>query len=290
MYLDLVILVNLGMNFFILWMVSLITFRSTSFKKIVVGAGIGALLSVVVVSINLYSWWRWFLLLSTPVLMVYLVFYPIKIKELPALLGTFFGVAFLTGGTIIALPALFDKTDQAFAPSGWWLFGGCLFLLALVRYLRPYFQEKQWQNTLEARVEVKRGEFTFILSALLDTGNQLKDPFTQKPVILMDHRYIKEMLPGQLCEILANGKAEPWEAMQAVASHPDASRLFLIPFSGVGGSREMLLGYRPDGVTFLWNKERHEIGEKVVIGLHGHSFGTSGDFQALLPPEVINQS
>lgn len=289
MYFDLLIIVNTVMNFFVLWMVAIITFCSTNFKKLLSGAAIGTMFVIITVSFPFHNYLIWLLVLTVPILMVIAAFYPIKIGEFPVLLATTFGVAFLVGGIVNVFIVQQGEGATSFIPGIKWLLGSCLLLILLIRFLRPYIHDKHWQKFWWTPIEVRVGDYHSKLLAFLDTGNRLKDPFAQKPVILVDYKGIKNLLPEVMLKIADSQGLNPLEALEIMSEHPEGRRFFLIPFSGLKEKDNMLLGFRPDEILLFNGEESWELGDKVVLGVCGHAFGASGEFQALLPPEVMGR-
>ncbi len=79
-------------------------------------------------------------------------------------------------------------------------------------------------------------------TALLDTGNTLRDPMTGKPVFVLDSGCANELLP----ELRSQDMARPAEAFSALAKTLPGLRL--LPYRAVGVEGGLLLGIRCDWV------------------------------------------
>lgn len=88
-------------------------------------------------------------------------------------------------------------------------------------------------------VTITCGEKSVSLTALVDTGNTLRDPISGRPVLVVD-----EAVAGKLCLLSHNQLAHPIETMTS-ARLPG---LRLIPYTAVGSSAGILLGIRADRV------------------------------------------
>ena len=287
MYLDLLALVNLGMNFFVLWMVSIITSRAISMKRLTVGAMIGTICVLVTIPYTFHPSVYGVLVITIATAMIFISFYPFKFTEFTYLLGVTLGVSFLVGGMINALPHLIGVGKTMFYFNGKWLIGSCFIIFLLVRYLRPYINYRHWSKIWWTVIEIRSGNNFSRISAFLDTGNRLKDPFSHKPVILVDYRSIKELIPEPIAHGLEKQGLGNFEAIEMISEHSDARRFFVIPFQSLKENREMLVGFRPDNITIICGEGQWELGDRVVLGLYHKTFGSTGEFQALLPPEVI---
>ena len=113
------------------------------------------------------------------------------------------------------------------------------------------------------KVELEHRGRRRILVALHDTGNQLRDPVTGRPVLVVGPdvaRELMELSPGQL--------ASPMETMLSV------SGLRLIPYQAVGQSAGMLLAVRMDEVRMDGKKW------DGIVAFAPEKFGNNG-YEAL---------
>ncbi len=118
------------------------------------------------------------------------------------------------------------------------------------------------------------------IRALIDTGNSLKDPISQFPVIVTEYEYLKEVLPDSFSKALENS-CEEFEDLNFVTD-----KLRIIPYSSLGKEKGMLLGFRPDSVLADINECTHHV-ENVIIGISKIKLSKDGDFHALVNPEAI---
>ena len=95
--------------------------------------------------------------------------------------------------------------------------------------LRPFLEDKKWQKLWRMELLVAWQGKEKIVPAFLDTGNRLRDPFSSLPVIVIDYRSLEGLLPPPVYRCLADGRAEPWSALEQL-SDPALARCFtLIP-------------------------------------------------------------
>ncbi len=86
-----------------------------------------------------------------------------------------------------------------------------------------------------------------LLRALVDTGNNLTDPITGAPVLLVDRTGAQRLFPKGLCPEDAS-LAAPAAALAQLSEVWDATRLRLLPYRAVGVSSGLLLALRVDGI------------------------------------------
>ncbi|MGE5591035.1 MAG: sigma-E processing peptidase SpoIIGA, partial [Bacillota bacterium] len=167
------------------------------------------------------------------------------------------------------------------------------------------------QNALsEARryypVEVAFGDQRVRLRALLDTGNHLRDPVLQVPVMVVDYEGLAPCLPEPVrlafeqgggsarpdaAALPGNGvpRVDPEDLLDALDGTPWASRLRLIPFSSVGRRGGILVGFRPDAV-YYWDGERMVAATQALVGVYSYRLDEAGRYNALLSPDILTSA
>lgn len=131
--------------------------------------------------------------------------------------GAFYLVNFATLGGVIGLSYLLRSADSPWGGVTYTTDGGLLlewqmqlglfavtFLLSLWLF-RSTSETRRKTQSLEQLfwdVEIKIGDGSWAIKALLDTGNRLYDPLTRIPVMIMEASVWKEQLPQGWCDRL----------------------------------------------------------------------------------------
>jgi stage II sporulation protein GA (sporulation sigma-E factor processing peptidase) len=300
-YLDILLLVNFVMDFIILWVTGKMANLTMSKLKITLGALCGALYSLVI----LFPAWpvlgSFLAKFACSLLMVWLAFRPLPLGKYLRVLAYFYGLSFAMGGAVLG--AIFLLDTRAGSLQSWngvsilagldfgWLLVGLVVAL-LLAYGGFNCVKKNWlQQKLVSKLLISVNNRRVILSALLDTGNQLIDPVSQKPVIVAEAGALKALLPEtlwlQICQ-------EPFEKNDLYSSFTGLeeewqSRLSLIPFNSVGKTDGVLVGLRPDFVT-IDNGVYSITTMDVVIGLVNRALSKDGHYSALLQPQILQDN
>jgi len=169
------------------------------------------------------------------------------------------------------------------------LAGACMILYLVPSRARPFLDEKRWQHRLKLKLLVRWQGKQKIIPAMLDTGNRLRDPVRQRPVIIVDFRSLAELLPPEINRRMDDSRLESWEILLGFQTHPLAGNFLLIPFQCLGAGERFMLGLRPQEVTVIGDHEQWPLGSGALLGLNRHGFGAAAEYRALLPPEVIGQ-
>ncbi len=100
------------------------------------------------------------------------------------------------------------------------------------------------QHTARAfeTLELRLGENTLTLRALVDTGNTLKDPMTNEPVLVLDWKAAARLLPS--AGLREQEFLHPAELMRRLMRDDPSLRLRLIPYRAVGVSQGLRLAVR----------------------------------------------
>lgn len=138
-----------------------------------------------------------------------------------------------------------------------------LILLTIVCYLAitgiNRIVGRQAPKELSCRVVITRGGIACDCTAKVDTGNSLREPFSDVPVIVADKEVIKRLIP------------------------PDGSLNFrLVPYEAVSGSG-VLKAFRPDHVTVYCGKRVLQV-QQVYIAV---SEVKLGGCDALVNPDIL---
>ena len=107
--------------------------------------------------------------------------------------------------------------------------------------------------------------------ALVDTGNQLWEPLSNRPVIILENKALSGILPPEV-EALCRQERMDWGGLASISNPEWAGRCRLVPFSGLGIKRGLLLGLRPDEVS-LFVDGKWVGGQPALVGLVNQELG-----------------
>lgn len=122
--------------------------------------------------------------------------------------------------------------------------------------------------------------------AMIDTGNLLKEPFTNTPVIVVESTLLEECMPKEILNNLEEILGGEFEKIPENVRTEYISRLKIIPFSSLGKQNGMLLGIKPEYVE-IENEENISKKENVIIGIYHKSLTKRGEYRALLGIELL---
>ncbi len=287
MYIDLLVIVNLSMNLLLLLMVAQITRRHLSWFRLLLGA-LGGVLPVIFLSVYSVPQFVWSVfIIITPFFMVGLAFSPVKRREYFIMGGLMFLAAFIICGFITVLmnvQVVYPVREEPVFLV--YMLMICFLINGIIAFFQPYLEDKKWKGLLRTKVQICLENEMQIIDAYLDTGNRVKEPFSKKPVIIVNYQSLQKIIPVQIFKLLKNN----YDSVKILESIRDPSlvcRFYLIPFMGLSGETELLLGFRPDHIKIFQGKQSWDIGSDVAIGIYKRVFNNAEEFEALIPPEVL---
>ena len=220
-----------------------------------------------------------------------------RIRSFPEffkLFGYFYGTTFLLGGAAFGFYYFFGAgiqiSDGIFLIRDFpikILIVSVVFVILLYRWLWPFLRFRINRKQLVYQVEIKFDNNSITMDAFLDTGNELTDPISGCPVMVVEFDLIRPILPFEIQKIYLHGREEHLEDITRVmAESAWISRFCLVPYQTLGHSDGLLLAFRPDQVRVLTDGSWMEAGD-TLIGIRNRKLSGSGEYHALIQPHII---
>lgn len=190
-YLDILIILNTLVNYFILLAVDKILRIHSKRWRILLGGAVGGLSSLLLFIENLGVIMT-LLKIATAVLMVITTFGVKPIKRFIKSTFLLFAITFLFGGLMFAVYIFLDK-DILIYSNGIVYFDIdltfliiCTVISYVVITIISKITDKKAPKSKEYYVTVENAGKTISCTSLMDTGNNLREPFSGYPVIMLD--------------------------------------------------------------------------------------------------------
>lgn len=220
--------------------------------------------------------------------MLLVTFWPVSIRSLPRLAGTFYGILFLSAGAGLAAGNLWGPGNEPNMIVSLIVAAGALLLVAEVGW--GVVQRRFSRQAYQVPVEIRLAGRVASLVGLIDTGNQLQDPLGGAPVLVAEVDALQPLFPPELhpdMALLARGDLSP---VTSLAEHAEwSSRFRLIPFTSLGQDHGLMVGLKPDSVT-LHLPEPSVYAGPVVVALSRQRLDPAGAYRALIPPALLPSS
>lgn len=286
-YADLTFLVNFIMDFMILWATAKLSQKTVKFGRFTSVAILGGIYGAVNLVPEMSACYSLPAKIAFSIFMVVLAFTPRGVSETKKIFINFYAVSFCMAGATIALSCLGGARTSTLSFYYWCLLGGIICALFLGKYAGKYLSQKIIPALLKYRVEIHFGEKICAGEGFLDTGNNLRDPVTQKPVVVAEYSLLRECFPDDCKTALEKYKDEN-DLLQALSKSSWANRLRLIPFASIGKKNGIMVGFRCDELVVDPNKI-NLLYKNQVIGVYLDRLGPLDNYQLLIPAEILTK-
>lgn len=213
------------------------------------------------------------------ILIILIAFRPRNLKLLIKQVFLFYFINFVFAGTSFALMCAFNKDKFS-------IFNGVIignfdvfkvFLAGIIAIIMlTYFFRKRSKHVFKDVVISISGKVKEI-RLLLDTGNLLREPYTGKPVMIVEKSALKNVIDKELFNDLE-------KMLKGGEIIPDG--MFLIPYRSLGNSLGFLLGIKPDFVTLKKNGKKFC---NVVIGICNENISETKSYSGIFGLETLDE-
>ncbi len=295
-YLDVLILENLVINYLILYVTAKFSKYNTSTLRLFSGAIIGALyVGIIIVEPDIKVFYTTLAKILLSFFIIAVTFSPRKVMTFIKTLVIFYISTFIFAGAALAF--LFFNQQGGFVKNGIvYVFGQSKWSLMffslvtvgiIIKIFMEVIQSKFTRENLLIPVKISFDNRKIGFPALVDTGNTLKDPLTNIPVMVVEFKALEELLPIEIKDIFRNSKEDDLSCVTTTISTSKwFSRFRLIPFSSLGKENGMLIGFKPDFIEIGEEEEKRDV-KNVIVGIYNRSLSRNEKYKALLGPELV---
>lgn len=283
-YIDIVLIENLIMNFIILLATGIILKEKIKIIRLLSSSLIGAIYSVVSYMSILEIYSSMILKIILSIVIVYVAFNPQTIKKLWKDILIFYLTSFVFGGAAFALIYVV-KPQDILMKNGLFLgtyplktiILGAIIAFAIILTAFTVVKSKITKKDMFYEIEINLNGKKIETTAMLDTGNQLKDPLTNTPVIVVEHTLLYDCLPKEILNNLENLLGGEFDSIP----EEYMSKLKYIPFSSLGKQNGMLLGIKAENIK-IKGTDKEEEKKNIIVGIYNKSFTKRGEYRALM--------
>jgi stage II sporulation protein GA (sporulation sigma-E factor processing peptidase) len=235
--------------------------------------------------------------LAFSILMVLIVFGFKKLRSFLKCLMAFYMMTFLIGGALIGTHYFiqfdFDlSTSVALAsikgfgdPLSW------LFVL-LGFPLAWHFSKSNLEGIEMAKIQYDQIVDVFVefhgvniqLKGLVDSGNQLYDPISRRPVMIVSIESLPDEFPEEIKRVAEN----PDLILTGEVTMPAEfeSRIKIIPCKVVGQEHQLIIALKPELLKIQSEKETFIV-EKALISFTAQKLSSDDNFDCIVHPKML---
>ena len=277
-YIDILLSVNLAVNYLLLSAAAYYLHEDAKIKRLLLGSAVGAFGSLSILLPVLPFFLNALLKMFIGAACVLCAFGRCRARLFLKRCAVFLTATFFFAGTMAAVWLLFTPDKLVIKNSVVYLDISPLVLILLSVVCYGIFRiivtiggSAQTNESL-CSLTLRRGGSFVTVTARIDTGNTLREPFSQCPVIVIGRRTAEAITPEEITE---------YETVRTLRYRTEIAGVRFVPFSSVGGSG-ILPCFKADEVYTDGTK----CTKRVYIALCSDDYIT-GDCAALVPAEII---
>ena len=292
-YIDVVFIENLIINYIILFATSIIIKIKVKHIRLILASTLGAIYSIIAYMSILEMYSSVILKIILSVIIVYIAYNPQNVKNMWKYLVIFYMTSFVFGGAAFALIYIV-KPQDILMKNG--LFLGTYTLKTIILGTIVAFvvivtsfklvKSKISKKDMFCTIKININKVEIETKAMIDTGNLLKEPISNTPVIVVEHTLLYDCMPKEILNNLENILGGDFENISEEVKNKYISKLKVIPFSSLGKQNGMLIGIKPEELTVINDENENKI-NNVIIGIYNKSLTKRGEYRALIGIELL---
>ena len=292
-YIDVVFIENLIMNYIILFATSIIIKIKVKHIRLILASILGAIYSIIAYMSILEMYSSVILKIILSVIIVYIAYNPQNVKNMWKYLVIFYMTSFVFGGAAFALIYIVKPQDILMKnglflgtyPLKTIILGTIVAFVVIVASFK-LVKSKISKKDMFCTIKININKVEIETKAMIDTGNLLKEPISNTPVIVVEHTLLYDCMPKEILNNLENILGGDFENISEEVKNKYISKLKVIPFSSLGKQNGMLIGIKTEEVTVINDENENKI-NNVIIGIYNKSLTKRGEYRALIGIELL---
>ncbi|AXI09002.1 sigma-E processing peptidase SpoIIGA [Oceanobacillus sp. 143] len=295
-YLDAVWALNFILDMMLLLLTQALSRDNARKRRILLGAFIASLLVPITIYFPDSFISSVFGKLFYSALIIFSTFGYRSIYRFSRLLLLFYFTTFAIGGGLIGLHFLLQNRigvsgnslltfSSGYGDPVSWIFVvtgfPIVWLFTKSRMDKHVMEKIRYDQLYEVLIQINNQSFA--TTGYIDSGNQLVDPLSKKPVIICDEFFLKQWFTDVEWELLKIAQEtldfeilpKNWE-----------NKIQIVPYQGVGGKSMFLITIRPEQLIVYYNEQKI-VSSKVLIGIQFAELVKDGSYHCLLQPQII---
>ena len=293
-YIDIIFLENLIMNSIILYATAIMIKIKPKIVRVIISSAIGSIYAIVTYISEIEIYTSIVLKLILSVIMIYVAFNPPNAKKMWKQLAIFYLTSFVFGGVALYL-IYFIKPQEVFIRNGIFvgeyvlkvILLGAIVAFIVIKISLKIIKTKINPKDMYCKIKVKLEDKIIETKAMIDTGNLLKEPITNIPVVIIESSLLEGILPQKILNNLENILSGDFSRASEEIQEKYISKLRCIPFSSLGKQNGMLVGIKADEIEVETEDEKR-TSNNVIIGIYDKSLTKRGEYRALIGIDFIS--
>lgn len=275
-YVDVVILENIVMNYIILISVGILgKFKIHSFR-ILISSIFGSTYAIISIYIKNISWILNIMVgLIFSIIMIIIAFPKTKFKELYKKIILYYVSSFIFGGIAFAVSTQITvKVMNLSIISG--IIGLCFIFITIKIILN-----RRKMKSMICNIKIFYNNKSIELKGFIDSGNMLKEPISKKDVIIVEKKSLKTLLDNKFLDDIDNILNGKWLPSNI------KTNFILIPFYSLGKNNGIIIGFKPEYIEI--NYLDQIIRKEVIVGIYNERLNLNNNCNCLIGLNVLKE-
>ena len=287
---------NFIINYLILEITKIITRTKIKRSRIIITALIGAFYPFVMFFPSIMFLTNFYIKIIISLIIVKLAYNSKSLSLYLKQLSAFYIISFVFAGASIGSYYFIHSYNNILFKSNLkggfsikHLLFGVLLGGVMIKSILSYYGEKiiREQELLNISIHLNNNK-AFIIS-LIDTGNLLIEPLSKNPVIVVEYKVIKDLLPLELIKFYEDQKENDFIILgRIIESLKDKMKIRIIPFKSIGSKEKFLIGFKPDYIK-VYDTDRETTYHDVIVGIFNDKLSSDEQYNGLLNLEILNR-
>lgn len=304
-YLDIILLLNFAIDTLLLWFTAYFRKERIVWWRLLLASFFGSTYIVFFFFPSFAGLYQWGVKLVFSILMLLIAFGVSRLFTFVQHLCIFYFIAFVFGGGVFGLEYLLSSQSEIVNGilvthnDGFGVGTKPTFLVVIAGFVVIYFLSKKSYEAIQEprRVEaflvdvvIKLKGESVICRGLVDTGNQLHEPVTRIPVMVVESQLLTHLLPPALLAHIASDASNLDGLDDLLQSLPAEwhTMLRLVPYRSVSRGMDFMVAFKPEQVMVQEKGKRYET-NRVLVGLNPLPLSSTKQYQAIVHPALIQQ-
>ncbi|MHC0037251.1 sigma-E processing peptidase SpoIIGA [Pseudoneobacillus sp. C159] len=206
---------------------------------------------------------------------------------------------FLSGGTLIGVHYFikFDSrlTDEVLIDSVKGFGDPISWLFVILGFPIVWYFSRKGVESLEitkiqydqlVTVDLLIHDLACSFKGLIDSGNQLYDPITKSPVMIVSIESVKEQFPIELLQMIMNPESYIFGDCEIPVKWEN--KIKMIPCKVVGQDHQIVIAFKPDQLEIRTEKETINV-TKALVSFTMQKLSGDDSFQCIVHPKMLTE-
>lgn len=290
-YIDVLLLLNLIINFILLFLTSLILKIDYKRYRMFIGAFLGSLYSLIILLPELNWIFSFLTKMIVCFIIIFICFGFVKAKRFFKISAMFLFMTFVFAGSMVGLWILFKPNGFLYNNTSLYFNFNPLVLIIttvacfLIIRIIVFILNKRNVFLSSYSFKLNVNEFVFSGKAMMDTGNSLRESFTNYPVVICTYDFLKECFPKEAINFFSGNIDEVVDSKSATWDKKNR----LVMYNTIKG-RGILPSFMPDKLLLYENNKPEHCVTKVYVAVINNTSKINENYDMILSPQIFERN